>query len=277
MSISLKSDEEITLTSTQNKLVYLGDVGVDKYYVLEISGLDLGERIVEAVFQDNFANKTTKQFDIARTPLGLSGTIPEDLDWPNATYIKDGNSLTAPANKGHKLSSDFQPVNLVNLRSKGLTTNAEELQLTGEAAEALVKMTSDLMAQKGKGLIIASGYRSYNTQVQTYLYWVSLYGQEHADTISARPGFSEHQLGTTLDFMSPDSGYDFVNTFDQTVAGQWLLNNSYKYGFVQSYPYGKSDITGYQYEAWHYRFIGTNQALEWKESGLTLKQYLEQQ
>lgn len=277
ITIILKSDEEVTLTDSGYNLISVGKYENQNLYVLEINNLELGERVITLSFEDKFKNKTSKNFDIARTPLTLAGnqSVPDNLDWPNSDFVLNGDSLDAPVNKDHKLTTDYQPANLTNLKTLGLTTVAPELVLRGDAANLLLKMNNQLFADTGKGLIVASAYRSYTNQVSTYLTWVSLYGQEHADTISARPGFSEHQLGTTVDFFSTDSGYDFTTAFANTVAGQWLSNNSYKFGFVLSYPYGKDQVTGYTYEPWHYRYIGVELAASFHNSGLTLKEFLE--
>jgi D-alanyl-D-alanine carboxypeptidase len=156
-----------------------------------------------------------------------------------------------------------------------LYTNSQGIRLRSEAADNLALMLKDLQKTTGKIAVIASGYRSINDQFKQYVSWVTELGQEEADKVSARPGYSEHSLGTVVDFMSQDSGFTFTNEFDNTIAGKWLLENSYKYGFVQSYPKGKEAITGYNYEAWHYRYIGVENALDLKESNLTLKEWIE--
>ena len=98
----------------------------------------------------------------------------------------------------------------------------------------------------GAGLAIQSAYRSYAEQAQTFAYWVAVAGRHQALGRSARPGHSEHQLGTTIDFTStrggaPWAGYDWA-TAD---AGRWLLRHAWQYGFVLSYPRGARDVTCY--------------------------------
>jgi D-alanyl-D-alanine carboxypeptidase len=78
---------------------------------------------------------------------------------------------------------------------------------------------------------------------------VKTYGQEMADRESARPGASQHQLGTAIDFGS------ITDAFAETRAGRWLVAHAWEYGFSLSYPQGYEGITGYRYESWHYRFI----------------------
>ena len=117
-------------------------------------------------------------------------------------------------------------------------------------------------------LTVTSAYRSYDTQVSTFNYWVSIDGEAKASKYSARAGQSEHQLGTTLDF-----------NIDRAAGAEqhtWLAKNAYLHGFAMSYPEGAEDVTGYLHEPWHYRYIGVEAAQGWKASGLPLCLYLQQ-
>ncbi len=126
------------------------------------------------------------------------------------------------------------------------------------------------LAAKKEGLNIfrISGYRSYETQVNTYTYWKNAY-RDQADSFSARPGFSEHQLGVAIDVN------DMWPEFADTAEGKWLAKNCYKYGFILRYPSYETEIsTGYEYEPWHIRYLGTELAVKVHTSGLTLEEYL---
>jgi D-alanyl-D-alanine carboxypeptidase len=92
--------------------------------------------------------------------------------------------------------------------------------------------------------------------MQTYVSWVRQLGEQKADGLSARPGYSEHQLGTAVDFVNKATGYKIVNDFGNTPAGKWLAENSYKYGFILPYKSDQSNAGGYQEESWHFRFTG---------------------
>ena len=129
----------------------------------------------------------------------------------------------------------------------------------------------------GIDLSIVSAYRSYSTQASTYQYWVNYNNGcvSCADKISARAGHSQHQLGTTLDFSSSEVSDSLGIRFADTKASAWLVKNAYKYGFVLSFPQGYESVTGYSYEAWHYRYIGKTNALEMKNSGMILENYLQ--
>ncbi len=119
-------------------------------------------------------------------------------------------------------------------------------------------------------LIVNSSYRDYNLQKEIYDDYENKKGQEYADEYAARPNFSEHQTGLSLDIFTPGAN---MNTFENTDAFKWLSNNSYKYGFILRYPKDKDKITGYNYESWHYRYLGKELASKVYKSGLTYDEY----
>ena len=123
---------------------------------------------------------------------------------------------------------------------------------------------------EGISLFVQSGYRSYTTQNTLYNRYVNRDGKTLADTYSARPGYSEHQSGLAADINSLDQS--FINTPE----GKWLNNNCYKYGFIIRYPKGKEEQTGYMYEPWHIRYVGTDVATILYNNGdwLSLEEYL---
>lgn len=139
--------------------------------------------------------------------------------------------------------------------------------LQASTFEAFNKMYIDAK-KAGFDLEIISGYRSYSTQQTAFTYWNNYYGKEYASTISARPGHSEHQTGFALDISSLQESYG------NTAEGRWLAENCWKYGFIIRYPYNKTAITGYRYEPWHVRYLGTEIAAMVHESGLCLEEFL---
>ena len=120
----------------------------------------------------------------------------------------------------------------------------------------------------GISLWIISGYRSYDTQEAIYNRYVNDNGQAEADTYSARPGHSEHQTGLAFDIN------EISYSFGETAAGKWVAENAAQYGFIIRYPQSKQHITGYIYEPWHLRYLGTELAMDVYESGLCLEEYL---
>lgn len=119
----------------------------------------------------------------------------------------------------------------------------------------------------GLNIYISSGFRSFEDQYRIYNNYVESYGKEAADTFSARAGYSEHQSGLAFDLNSID------DSFAETAEGVWVAANAYKYGFIIRYPKGKEDITGYKYESWHLRYVGTELATELYNSDMTLEEY----
>ena len=124
-------------------------------------------------------------------------------------------------------------------------------------------------------IALVSGYRSHAQQQVTFDYWVSVGGYEQALRTSARAGHSEHQLGTAIDVTS-EGGADPWEYPDwaATPAGAWMAANAWRYGFVMSYPHGAFDMTCYDYEPWHYRYVGRPMAAEVHASRLTPRQVI---
>ena len=198
--------------------------------------------------------------------------------WSYPTDIKDcsrsGDDLLVLVNKEYKLPSTYIPNGLIKVR-EDVIRRGSNYYLRSILINDLKSMVDDI---KGSGidLSIVSAYRSYSTQQSTYQYWVSYNGGcvDCTDRISARAGHSQHQLGTTLDFSSNEINDGLGTQFTNTKASTWLKENAYKYGFVIGYPQGYESVTGYSYESWHYRYIGRENALEMKNSGMILEEYL---
>lgn len=212
-------------------------------------------------------------------PLALKDKIVASQNLPAAgspissiTVTNKGNNLLVLINKSIRLPESYVPPGLVSL-DKSIKTSYAGMKLRKEAAGSLLKMFNDAK-KKGYNLNVNSAYRSYQTQVATYNYWVLQVGTTQADRFSARPGHSQHQLGTTVDITSPSVNYKLVGSFGNTAEGKWLAQNGYKYGFVLAYPAGYEYITGYTYEPWHFRYIGVSNAQKWKNSGLILEEFL---
>ncbi len=184
--------------------------------------------------------------------------------------IADGDNLLALVVKDTTLKSDYVPPDLQPLPD--YLKPAYNMQLRAKALEHLEKLYQ-AAADDGVELAIRSAYRSYSTQKGLFEDYASRYGAEEANRFSARPGQSEHQLGTAVDFGG--TAVDFKAAYGETPQGQWLAENAWRFGFALSYPAGKEHITGYIFEPWHYRYIGVDAAAAWSSSGKTLKEFLE--
>jgi LAS superfamily LD-carboxypeptidase LdcB len=209
-------------------------------------------------------------------PSGQDQSVPENAVLPEPgdaelKVISDGNDLLALVTKETTLKSSYAPTDLTRIPE--YMYPARELWLREEAFQQLEKLWQ-AAADDGVTLTIISAYRSYDYQQALFQNYASSYGEEAANRFSARPGQSEHQLGTTVDFGG--TAVDLKAAYADTDQGRWLAENAYKFGFAMSYPEGKEEITGYIFEPWHYRYIGPEAAAEWYAAGLSLKEFLQQ-
>lgn len=168
------------------------------------------------------------------------------------TFRADDKSLFFLIDKKHTASSSYAPKDLVSLKKNSLfDLNKAGMKIRAEAYSALNEMAQAAL-NDGIRLLVSSAYRSYSYQENLFNYWVSVDGLEEAERESARPGTSQHQLGTAVDFGS------ISDDFDKTQMGQWIYKNAADYGWSLSFPKGYEDVTGYRWECWHFRYIGKN-------------------
>lgn len=173
------------------------------------------------------------------------------------------NNIDILVNKTHCLSPlDFAPIDLVSVNG---------YLVSAKAAPHLRDMLAAAAAQ-GLTMSLTSSYRSYANQITTYNGWVATNGSaEAADTVSARPGYSEHQTGLAVDLGTSGCA---LECFAGTPHYAWLQQNAASYGFIQRYHAGHEGTTGYSPEAWHYRYVGSQIALDMQKKGIkTLEQY----
>lgn len=195
--------------------------------------------------------------------------LPTPVD--RSTPVACGDIL-APLDKQHSLAADCQLQDLVPLPDAMSYLVDYPIVLRRAAADAMVSLIN-AATDAGFALRVRSAFRSYAQQQVVFNYWVSVDGYDEAVRVSAEPGHSEHQLGIAADVTSASSGYGF-DSFAATPDAAWLAENCWKFGFVLSYPAGAESITGYAYEPWHVRYVGTDVAAQVHASGLTLHQFL---
>jgi D-alanyl-D-alanine carboxypeptidase len=147
--------------------------------------------------------------------------------------------------------------------------------LRREAAEHLGRLVEGAAAV-GEELMVASAYRSYEDQQLSHERLVNVFGAS-AGRMSATPGHSQHQLGTAVDLTNAAAGYQVWVPFAQTSAYWWLEHHAWEYGFVLAYPRGKEEQTGYQWEPWHYRYVGVEDAKRLEKADLSLQEFLERE
>ena len=229
---------------------------------------------------NTYANAQISSQSSSNAPLPNSGAssnnagenndifgIPEIIS--TRTY-DDGNTLLL-VNKYYTVSRDYYPSDMVSVDGT-LSTN-QGLYLKRAAYEAYLQMLRDAQNQ-GLDFLICSAYRSYELQKSLYNNSLSQNGEKFTNTRSAYPGRSEHHTGLAIDITSESMGYGLSQNFINYPEGLWLNNNCSKYGFIIRYPKGKTHITGYDYEPWHLRYVGTEAASEITAKGITLEEYL---
>lgn len=173
-------------------------------------------------------------------------------------------------NKNYALTSDYKPKDLVQVDIEFLPESTEEERyMTKESAKALEELV-DAASKEGVYLYGLSGYRSYKTQKNLYEYNVETQGKSYSDKYVAKPGASEHQLGEAMD-LATSSGW----ISEGCPEANWIANNAYKYGFIVRYESGKEDITGYNYESWHVRYVGSEMSEKIYNDGITLEEFAE--
>ncbi|HOF12543.1 MAG TPA: M15 family metallopeptidase, partial [Treponemataceae bacterium] len=182
--------------------------------------------------------------------------------------LKDTMNLLRLVDKKHFLEKEDNPKDIIPLKpNNAYLLNRNDLSLRDFVEDALRKMS---FAAKDEGITIvaSSTYRSYEYQEGLYERNVKELGQEAADRESARPGTSQHQLGTVVDFGS------ITDEFALTKAGIWLDNNASRFGFSLSFPQGYEEVTGYRWESWHYRYIGLDACLFQEAYFNNIQQYM---
>jgi D-alanyl-D-alanine carboxypeptidase len=183
-----------------------------------------------------------------------------------APYDDWSLALVDPA---FRLPPAYEPPDLVPVSRAGLVGSGSIRKVVIADLRALVRRAR----REHISLTARSTYRSERRQSAVFRDWVRASGRTSALSASARPGHSEHQLGTTIDFGVGTSA-PWSMDFGTSTTGRWLATHAIEYGFAMSYPVGASNLTCYQPEPWHFRWIGRDRAAAFEGSGLTLREWL---
>lgn len=203
----------------------------------------------------------------APAPASPSAALPRQFS------LTDPASPWVVVNKHRPLvPADYVPADLVQPNVR-LAVSGEAALLNSTATAAAEAMFA-AAARDGVVMTLASGYRSYGTQVATYNGYVAARGQADADTASARPGYSEHQTGWAFDIGDGGGACGFQPCFADQPAAVWAKANGHRFGFVVRYPWMFHPITGYYYEPWHLRYIGVEAATDMANRSIsTVEEY----
>ena len=250
-----------------------------------ISKINYFPKLVELIENSdfNFSNLARYLWQIDQQPQVTTNEIisyinnnedvvsAENIDWSsyytNITKVNDPDSFLVVVNKQYQLAKNYAPKDLKQLPSGYYVHNHP---MRKQAADSFVKLAK-AASQEGYTIKAASNYRSYELQEYLYQSYVSDYGKKVADSISCRPGHSEHQTGLVADFAGNNND---LTRFGQDASYKWTVSNAHKYGFIQRYPKGKEYITGIDFEAWHFRYVGVEAATIIHKYQWTLEEYI---
>lgn len=208
-----------------------------------------------------------EKYNYEDTVTFVNAYLDKDYYSNDIPLSKDkASKLDVIINKYYKLDKDYEPEDLTVINSK-FASGTQKLRK--EAADKFEEMASDMLKENLK-IYAGSTYRSYSYQEGLYNRYVKKDGFKEAETYSARAGYSEHQLGLAVDIVN--GKWNYLSEGDKEYT--WLINNSYKYGFILRYPHESEYITGYVFEDWHFRYLGIDLATKVHESKLTYDEYI---
>jgi len=256
------NDQEITVINENSDIVDLALTEYNKNLVPLLSS---------KYFMRNRLNryleyaKNNENIEINRVVSIVNANMDKDIYTDVKTVFQNDNLVIV--NRFYKLENAAIPDDLKNI---SIQYAYDGHQLKEEANNAYIKMAR-AARDSGITLIANVSYRSYDDQDATYNNFKSRYGVTKADELAARPGHSEHQTGLALNISTRLK--EGQESFEETEAYSWLLNNAYKYGFIQRYPEGKEDITGFIFEPGHFRYVGIEVATQIYNENITFDEY----
>lgn len=233
------------------------------YYYASRPAMDMTEPALPATTQPEPAPQKEETAQVALPGADAVDARVEDYNNPSSLWVV--------VNKDLPLSDpQYRPSDLTLLADTSRTDKSNDERSIRAVAVADFNAMVTEAKTAGYDLIIGSGFRPYALQATYYNNYVATYGLERANQFSAKPGYSEHQTGLTADITVRSMQCYLDTCFGDTAAGKWLAANAPNYGFIIRYPADKTDITKYQYEPWHVRYVGKPLAGALKQSGLTL-------
>lgn len=233
------------LNNINKKISYFKMENLDRYISYKNKNKDLSD---EQIIKDVNMDLDKKQYEDMHETINL-------------------NKINILVNKHNYLKEDYVPENLKSLSSTYALSN---MKMVEEAANAFESLSKDASKENYK-VIAMSTYRSYEYQVDLYNKYVKSDGKDAADTYSGRPGNSEHQTGLAVDVYNQTETY---TNFEKTKEYNWMQENAYKYGFILRFPKDKENETGYEFESWHYRYVGKDIATYIHKHNITLEEYI---
>lgn len=258
-------------------LLFTGCSQIDSYVKKNpfLKGKKDTEQVQKQKLQDG-EKEESKQDELNRdNQLLLEAVFFNNIEMVEGkSEIQNPTNTMALVNKKYALPDHYAPNDLSrpNVQFSFGNLDIDKSYLRKEAAEALERMFLEANIS-GIELQAVSGYRSFDRQVVIFNAEVNRVGKDLAVLAVANPGNSEHQTGLAMDISSKSANLGLTEDFGATKEGKWLAENAHQFGFILRYPKGKETITGYQYEPWHFRYIGERAAPIVFEKCLTLEEY----
>lgn len=253
------------------------DKNISNYLTLSYFNIDNLDRYIKYENNDNkftsvYDTNTIKDnYNYEDTVTFVNAYLDKDYYTNDIALSKEEEKkIDVIVNKYYKLSKDYEPDDLTKIDSKFASGSNQRLRK--EAAIKFEEMAAEAL-KNGYKIYAGSTYRSYDYQLGLYNRYVAKDGFDEAETYSARAGYSEHQLGLAVDIIN--GKWEYLSENDEEY--EWLIDNSYKYGFILRYPRGKEYITGYVFEDWHFRYLGIDLATKVYNSKLTYDEYVARQ
>ncbi len=256
----------IVTVESKSKIVYVADeieFSVSEKLAKQEKFSYFNPDLIEEYFSFMLKHSDLQSLDlIIAVNEGLYRPFYEDTE-----VINSPEAIDALVNKYYSLPSLYQPVDLVD-KGDGRSLRQRAYRAFNEVSKELNKI--------GGELYLISAYRSYARQETLYNGYIEEYGQDYADISSARPGFSEHQTGLSMDILNVSGVSNSLEeaNFQDSEEYAWLVDNAYKYGLILRYPKGLQGVTGYMYEPWHWRYVGEDVATFMHENQIeTLEEF----
>ena len=232
------------LDNINERIEYFNDSYIDRYIT----------------YKNNNPNKEIERV-IIEVNMNLDKEVYQDI-----IPAKNLNNEKVLVNKYYYLDENYVPENLAKINQNYALSGMSMVNVAKEAFESLAKSAK----KEGLSIIAMSTYRSYNYQVNLYKRYVKQDGKEEADTYSGRPGHSEHQTGLAVDVYNGKEDY---TNFEKTKEFNWMQEHAHEFGFILRFPKDKENETKYQYESWHYRYVGIDAAKYIHDKNISFEEY----
>lgn len=261
----------------QKEEIKLLEQKLDEEEITDIAQKEKDEFLIEILKDDYFIQNNLDRYihyhneNEGKSARQVVSFVNTNNDYEYYTHDLDtdvNQDYLMLVNKYYHLNSSYEPDDLVNINNKYYYGEGHKIRKI--AYDAFIDMWNQAN-QAGIYLIINSSYRTFQEQQKVYDGYKDSQGTTYADSIAARPGYSEHQTGLSLDIFSKEN--TTTSNFKDSPAYNWLTENAHKYGFIQRYQKDTEDITGFKEEAWHWRYVGVDAATYIYEHNITFDEY----